>query len=98
MVVVGGYLRDWADYSRVVGTLLPSAWPRLIVLVVGVVDDTRGMGPRVKLLGQAAAVLVLFLGGIRIDGRPARLTIPLDSPSVTFRSGRRHRSRCPVCW
>ena len=39
-----------------------------IILLVGIVDDTRGMRPRVKLLGQMAAVLVLFAGGIRIDG------------------------------
>ena len=39
----------------------------LIVLVVGFVDDTRSLGPRVKLLGQALAVLILYLGGIRIQ-------------------------------
>jgi UDP-GlcNAc:undecaprenyl-phosphate GlcNAc-1-phosphate transferase len=39
----------------------------IVVLAVGFVDDTRSLGPRVKLLGQAAAVLALYLGGIRID-------------------------------
>src|SRR5205823_6185970 len=38
----------------------------LVILVVGFVDDTRSLGPRIKLLGQALAVLTLYLGGIRI--------------------------------
>ena len=40
----------------------------LLVLGLGFVDDTRGVGPRLKLLGQAMAVLVLFMGGVRIQG------------------------------
>ena len=39
----------------------------LIILLVGFVDDTRSLGPRTKLLGQALAVLALYLGGIRIQ-------------------------------
>jgi UDP-GlcNAc:undecaprenyl-phosphate GlcNAc-1-phosphate transferase len=38
----------------------------LVILGVGFVDDTRSLGPRVKLLGQAAAVLALYVGGVRI--------------------------------
>ena len=34
---------------------------------MGFIDDTRSIGPRVKLLGQALAVLALYLGGIRIQ-------------------------------
>ncbi len=37
-----------------------------IILVVGFIDDTRSLGPRMKLLGQALAVLALYVGGIRI--------------------------------
>ena len=33
---------------------------------VGFVDDTRSIGPRMKLLGQATAVLALYFGGVRI--------------------------------
>lgn len=40
----------------------------LLILLIGVVDDTRGLSPRTKLLGQSAAVLVLYGGGIRIAG------------------------------
>ncbi len=38
----------------------------LVILAVGFVDDTRSLGPRIKLLGQAAAVLTLYFGGVRI--------------------------------
>lgn len=65
--VKGGYLDDWPELS--------AWWPRqwavlvasLVVLLIGVVDDTRAMGPRMKLLGQSLAVLVLYVGGIRIQ-------------------------------
>jgi len=67
-IVFGGYLGEWQRDN-------PDWWQRqwyviaaaVIILLVGVVDDTRGMRPRIKLLGQAAAVLVLFKGGIRIQ-------------------------------
>src|SRR5262245_27975732 len=45
------------------GSLLIAA---LVILVVGFVDDTRSIGPRLKLLGQAVAVLALYFGGVRI--------------------------------
>src|SRR3954463_10955075 len=58
VVVLGGYLDGWdglADWSA-------RQWPVLaasiIVLSLGFVDDTRGVGPRVKLACQAMAVLV----------------------------------------
>lgn len=38
-----------------------------LVMAIGAVDDTRGLGPRIKLIGQASAVLLLYAGGIRID-------------------------------
>src|SRR3954471_20326994 len=85
VAAIGGYLPDWSDYPRWVTTLLPIGLAGLIVLGVGVVDDTREMGPRLKLLGQASAVMVLYLGGIRIDSVTVlQLTIPLDSPSLSF--------------
>ena len=62
----------------------------MIVLVVGFVDDTRSLGPRVKLLGQAAAVLVLYFGGVRIrlDRRSSAWTSTSTiRPSTLRRSG-----------
>ena len=84
---LGGYFEDWAEYPRWLLTLIPIGLAAVIVLTVGIFDDTREMGPRVKLLGQASAVLVLYLGGIRIDSVTVlQLTIPLDQPSVTLPS------------
>lgn len=55
----------------------------LIVLIVGFVDDTRSIGPRVKLLGQALAVLILYLGGIQIQTIDVLgLNLDLTNPSL----------------
>ena len=68
-VALGGFLRDdgggplWGFLARQWSILAASA----IVLTIGLIDDTRGMSPRVKLLGQAAAVLVLVAGGLQIQ-------------------------------
>jgi UDP-GlcNAc:undecaprenyl-phosphate/decaprenyl-phosphate GlcNAc-1-phosphate transferase len=56
-----------------------------IVLLVGVVDDARGMGARVKLLGQAAAVLILIVGGIQVrQVAILGLNIDLTHPGFTL--------------
>jgi UDP-GlcNAc:undecaprenyl-phosphate/decaprenyl-phosphate GlcNAc-1-phosphate transferase len=57
----------------------------LIILVVGFIDDTRSLGPRTKLLGQALAVLALYLGGIRIQSIDVlSLSVDLSFPSIHF--------------
>ncbi len=72
-IAAGTVLPHLSGSSRFVSLPLPDLhheWAilsaALIILVVGFVDDTRSIGPRVKLLGQALAVLTLYLGGIRI--------------------------------
>ena len=83
VAALGGYFRDWTEYPHWLGTLIPIGIAALIVLLVGMVDDTQEMRPRLKLLGQTSAVLVLYLGGIRIDSLTVlHFTIPLDSPSI----------------
>lgn len=53
-----------------------------IILLFGVLDDTRGASPRLKLLGQVLAVLALYLGGMRIQGLELfGLVIPLSYPT-----------------
>jgi UDP-GlcNAc:undecaprenyl-phosphate/decaprenyl-phosphate GlcNAc-1-phosphate transferase len=85
VAALGGYFQDWTDYPRWVASLIPISMAAAVILAVGVVDDTREMRPRLKLLGQASAVLVLYFGGIRIDSVSLlHLTIPLDSPSITL--------------
>ncbi len=84
LIAWGGYLRDWDRFSEWWAGLGPIAIASVIVLVIGAVDDLRGMGPRLKLLGQASAVLVLYFGGVRISnivflGFPIRF----DTPSFT---------------
>ncbi len=67
--------------SRDLG-LLGSA---LLILIVGFIDDTRSLGPRAKLLGQAAAVLMLYFGGVRIQSiEVLSWNLNLDAASVGF--------------
>ena len=67
VVLHGGYLDGWDG----LGDWCVRQWPvfaaSAIVLTLGFVDDTRGVGPRVKLGCQALAVLVLYFGGVRIQ-------------------------------
>jgi len=57
----------------------------LIILIVGFIDDTRSVGPRMKLLGQALAVMTLYLGGIRIQTIDVLgLNLDLAVPGVRF--------------
>ena len=83
-VVAGGYFLDWQQLNpewlaRQFHIIAAAG----IILVVGVIDDTRGMRPRMKLLGQAAAVLMLFSGGVRIEGIVLLgIPIPLSYPAT----------------
>jgi UDP-GlcNAc:undecaprenyl-phosphate/decaprenyl-phosphate GlcNAc-1-phosphate transferase len=67
IVMLGGYLDAWPGLARWCLDERPVLVASLIVLLLGFVDDTRGVGPRIKLLFQASAVMVLFLGGVRIE-------------------------------
>ena len=88
VAALGGYFQDWTESPRWMLTLIPIGLASVIVLGVGVVDDTREMGPRLKLVGQALAVLVLYFGGIRIDSVTLmHYTVPLDQPSMTLQFG-----------
>ncbi|QEH31695.1 WecA-like glycosyltransferase [Aquisphaera giovannonii] len=89
-IAAGMFLPHLSGSSRFVSLLLPDLnheWAilgaSLLILVVGFVDDTRSLGPRVKLAGQALAVLILFLGGIRIQSiEILGLALDLGFPSV----------------
>jgi UDP-GlcNAc:undecaprenyl-phosphate GlcNAc-1-phosphate transferase len=41
-----------------------------ILLVVGVIDDRRGINPRPKLMAQVAAALLLVIGGVGVNFLP----------------------------
>ncbi len=66
-VVAGGYLDSWEGLHDWCDGQWPVLAASLLVLGIGFVDDLRELGPRGKLAGQAAAVLILFLGGVRIQ-------------------------------
>jgi UDP-GlcNAc:undecaprenyl-phosphate GlcNAc-1-phosphate transferase len=42
-----------------------------LLLIVGIIDDRRGLNPLLKLLAQVAAALLLVLGGIGVGFLPA---------------------------
>jgi len=70
-------LSEWA--ARFGAVALAGA----VVLLVGAWDDTIGLGPRAKLLGQTAAVVILYAGGIRIGSVAffnfeLTLSLPID--------------------
>src|SRR3954453_11409413 len=67
LVTYGGYVDGWEGLPDWAAREWPVLIAALMVLGLGFVDDTRGVGPRVKLLAQAAAVLVLYFGGVRIQ-------------------------------
>src|SRR5262249_49767169 len=65
-LALGHYLSEWVGGPAWWQTPGTTGLAGLLIRAVGVIDDTLGMGPRLKLLGQAAAVLVLFQGQIQI--------------------------------
>jgi UDP-N-acetylmuramyl pentapeptide phosphotransferase/UDP-N-acetylglucosamine-1-phosphate transferase len=77
-------------WPEMAGGLGFSWWKRfalasLILFVVGVIDDVRGMKPLVKLAGQTAAALVMALSGTRF-GQLIGFDVPpvLDSLLVVI--------------
>ncbi len=91
-IAAGTVLPHLSGSTRFVSLLLPDLhheWAilcaALVILVVGFIDDTRSIGPRVKLLGQALAVLTLYLGGIRIQSIDLLgMTFDLSRPDIEF--------------
>lgn len=85
LAVTGGMLDSAGGFEEWRSRLWFVLAASLIVLVVGYVDDTRAIGPRMKLAGQAAAVFVLFSGGIRIEGiELLRMNIDLSRPALSL--------------
>ncbi|MEK6460028.1 MraY family glycosyltransferase [Heyndrickxia faecalis] len=46
---------------------LPILLGSLIIVLTGIIDDIRELSPRVKLMGQLAAALVVILSGIHVE-------------------------------
>src|SRR3954466_12699472 len=83
VVTFGGYLDSWEGLALWSSAQWPVLAAALIVLALGFVDDTRGVGPRLKLACQGFAVLVLFFGGVRIQNfELLGFAIDFSSPAV----------------
>ena len=71
----------WSGFENWWAEIVYVGFAALLVLIVGILDDTQGLSPRLKILGQASAVLVLYLGGIRIERLDFfGITIPATAP------------------
>lgn len=84
-VAFGFLARDWPGATEWWTRQWSVVIAAIIVIAVGAYDDARGIRPRFKLLGQAAAVLVLFIGGVKITkltllGLPINLSLPIALP------------------
>ena len=85
LVGFGGNLNDWPGFAEWWARQESVLIAALLVLVIGFIDDTRSMGPRIKLAGQAVAVVVLYLGGVRIHGfEVLGVSVELGQPSLHF--------------
>ena len=69
---------DWPWWQRY-------ALASLVLLVVGVVDDIRGMKPLIKLGGQVAAALIMWFSGTRFGQLLGHdIPVPLDCALVVI--------------
>jgi UDP-GlcNAc:undecaprenyl-phosphate GlcNAc-1-phosphate transferase len=59
-----------ADSRRVLAEGTTVLIGATLLLIVGVIDDQRGLSPRVKLIAQAIAALLLVVGGISVSFLP----------------------------
>jgi UDP-GlcNAc:undecaprenyl-phosphate GlcNAc-1-phosphate transferase len=80
--VLWGGVERWEGVAAWWGEQWAVVLASLVVLALGALDDTRGVSPRPKLLGQSLAICILMAGGIRIKqfsllGLPVELTYTL---------------------
>jgi UDP-GlcNAc:undecaprenyl-phosphate GlcNAc-1-phosphate transferase len=91
-IAAGVMLPHLSEAPRFIGSSLPDLqheWAILaavvVILAIGFIDDTRSIGPRIKLMGQVLAVFALYLGGIRIQTLDVlSFNFDLTYPNVQF--------------
>jgi UDP-GlcNAc:undecaprenyl-phosphate GlcNAc-1-phosphate transferase len=64
--IVSGLLYDMEAMRFFSGLLTGS----IIILIIGIVDDIRGLSSKIRLLGQLAAAIIIISLGYRIDFLP----------------------------
>jgi UDP-GlcNAc:undecaprenyl-phosphate/decaprenyl-phosphate GlcNAc-1-phosphate transferase len=77
-----GWVQDWPAVDRTIAT--PLVIGALAMMLLGLVDDVRGLSPRVRLVGQVLIVIAVLsvtgtvdsvrLGGLEFTGLPAALS------------------------
>jgi UDP-GlcNAc:undecaprenyl-phosphate GlcNAc-1-phosphate transferase len=88
LVAAGGYLKHRPGFFAWILAHWAVIAASVIILVIGAIDDARGIRPRLKLLGQTAAVLVLFVGGVQIKNVALLgATLQLGHPSMWLTLG-----------
>jgi UDP-GlcNAc:undecaprenyl-phosphate GlcNAc-1-phosphate transferase len=82
--LVYGYSFGWEQFRWVHNELLAFLLPCLLVFGVGLVDDVRGLGPTVKLLGQAVAATFLIQAGYVVDDLANPFGAPISLGPAAF--------------
>ncbi|MBI4654117.1 MAG: undecaprenyl/decaprenyl-phosphate alpha-N-acetylglucosaminyl 1-phosphate transferase [Nitrospirae bacterium] len=67
--VISGLLFSLADFRLLFGILIGG----IIILIIGLIDDIRGLSVKIRLLGQLIAALVIIGFGMRISFLPNNL-------------------------
>jgi len=82
-LVVAGFFLDWS--VQIVGVVLGA----LILLVVNLIDDIKGLSPWPRLMAQGLAALCVVLSGVRVDHvtNPLGGAIDLSGLQVSFGVG-----------
>lgn len=62
--------------KKLLGLFLGSTF----LLLIGIIDDKRGLPPKIKLLGQIIAVVIILVFGVRMIG----VTIPFFNKYIVF--------------
>lgn len=73
-----GFIRGWGSHFKLFSkeAHLPVLMPCVIVFVIGMADDVRGLGPKVRIVVEGVAAVLLMRAGFLIDS----IWIPFGPP------------------
>ena len=61
------HLRGWTSFHLDLGLVLTVLPGGALVFIIGLLDDTKGLPPLMKLSAQIVACLVAFIGGVHVS-------------------------------